>query len=46
MVKYKPVESDVFSPKILVDNKQIIGLYTFSKMAQQIIDGTRGIYLW
>ena len=41
MVKYKPVEFDVFPPKILSDN-QVNRLYTFSKMSQRIIDETRG----
>ena len=41
MVKYKPVEFDVFPPKALVDNL-VIDLYTFSKMSQRIIDETRG----
>jgi hypothetical protein len=41
MVKYKPVEFDIFPPKILSEN-QVNSLYTFSKMSQQIIDETRG----
>ncbi len=37
MVKYKPVEFDIFPPKILSDN-QVTRLYTFSKISQQIIN--------
>ena len=44
MVKYKPVEFDIFPPKILSDN-QVNSLYTFSKMSQRIIDETRGKYV-
>ena len=41
MVKYKPVEFDIFPPKILSEN-QMTGLYTFSNKSQQIIEETRG----
>ena len=44
MVKYKPVEFDIFPPKILSDN-QVNSLYTFSKMSQRIIDETRGLFV-
>lgn len=38
MVKYKPVEFDIFPPKVLVDNL-VIGVYHF-KISQLIIDET------
>jgi hypothetical protein len=41
MVKYKPIEFDIFPPKMLIEN-QVNSLYTFSKMSQRIIDETRG----
>ena len=41
MVKYKPVEFDVFPPKVLVDNI-VNGLY--NKMSQLFIDKTWGLF--
>ena len=37
MVKYKPIEFDIFSPKMLIEN-QVNSLYTFTKMSERIID--------